>query len=441
MPRDDTAIAIASSQSGISGRQSASVASGIRNVHPVYLDRAENAEAWDVDGKRYLDFVGGIGVLNTGHRHPVVMAKVAHQCERFTHSCFNALPHEPYVAVTDWLADHCPIEGPAKSMLTNSGAEAMENALKLARAFTGRTGVIAFDGAFHGRTLATLALTGKVAPYKKKLGPLPGPVHHVPYPCLETGISSADAMAAIERIFRIIADVETIGAVVIEPVQGEGGFRACPPEFLAELRRLCDRTGMVLIADEIQSGFGRTGKLFAIDHAGVCPDIVVMGKGIAGGFPLAALTGAEDVMSAMGPGGLGGTYSGNPVACAAATGVFEVLENEDICGRAERLGAHYVEHIENLRKQPGGQVIGAMRGIGAMRAFELIGDDGAPSPVRLQTLLKMAREAGLLLMPSGEYGNVVRLLAPLTVPFDHVDEAFAIIARLLPEVAQSGKVA
>ena len=223
--------------------------------------------------------------------------------------------------------------------------------------------------------------------------------------------------------------------MVIEPVQGEGGFRACDAAFLVELRRLCDANGMVLIADEIQSGFGRTGKMFAIEHANVCPDIVVMGKGIGGGFPLAAITGAEDVMNALMPGGLGGTYSGNPVACAAATGVFEVLETDGILNRAKQLGEKYATHIAWLRDLPGGHVIGAMRGIGAMRAFELVADDGTPSPKRLQTLLQLARASGLLLMPSGEHANVVRLLAPLTIPFEQVDEAFAIIGKVLPKLA------
>ncbi|MCC4239761.1 aspartate aminotransferase family protein [Thalassospira povalilytica] len=436
MPRDDANKTAETLGASIRDRQAVSVSSGVRNVHPVYLDRALNAEAWDSDGNRYIDFVGGIGVLTVGHRNPVVMDRVIAQCDRFTHSCFNALPHEPYVAVTDWLAQNCPIEGPAKSMLTNSGAEAMENALKLARAFTGRTGVIAFEGAFHGRTLATLALTGKTKPYKTGLGPLPGPVWHLPYPCPETGISVEDAMAAIAKLFTVSADPKSVGAIVIEPVQGEGGFRACDGEFLVALRRLCDENGMVLIADEIQSGFARTGRMFAIEHAGVAPDILVMGKGIGGGFPLAAITGAEDVMNSLAPGGLGGTYSGNPVACAAATGVFEVLEKDNILGRAKQLGEKYATHIAWLRDLPGGHVIGNMRGIGAMRAFEVIADDGKPSPKRLQSLLQLARESGLLLMPSGEHANVVRLLAPLTIPFDQVDEAFAIIARLLPKVAQ-----
>ncbi len=243
-------------------------------------------------------------------------------------------------------------------------------------------------------------------------------------------------MAAIAKLFSVSADPKSVGAIVIEPVQGEGGFRACDGEFLVALRRLCDENGMVLIADEIQSGFARTGKMFAIEHAGVAPDILVMGKGIGGGFPLAAITGAEDVMSALAPGGLGGTYSGNPVACAAAKGVFEVLEKDNILGRAKQLGEKYATHIAWLRDLPGGHVIGNMRGIGAMRAFEVIADDGKPSPKRLQSLLQLARESGLLLMPSGEHANVVRLLAPLTIPFDQVDEAFAIIARLLPKVAQ-----
>ncbi|WP_254869408.1 aspartate aminotransferase family protein [Thalassospira lucentensis] len=421
----------------IDTRQKASVSHGVRNVHPVYLDRAQNAEVWDVEGNRYVDFVGGIGVLTVGHRHPVVMDRVTAQCARFTHSCFNALPHEPYVAVADWLAENCPIEGAAKSMLTNSGAEAMENALKLARAFTGRTGVIAFEGGFHGRTLATLALTGKTKPYKTGLGPLPGPVWHLPYPCPETGVSVSDALDAMAKLFAVSADPGSVGAIVIEPVQGEGGFRACDCDFMNELRRICDENGMVLIADEIQSGFARTGKMFAIEHSGVAPDILVMGKGIGGGFPLAAITGAEDVMNALAPGGLGGTYSGNPVACAAATGVFDVLKSENILGRAKQLGEKYATHIAWLRDLPGGHVIGNMRGIGAMRAFELIADDGKPSAKRLQTLLQLARSNGLLLMPSGEHANVVRLLAPLTIPFDQVDEAFAIIAKLLPKVAET----
>lgn len=440
MPRDDAnqmTKDAPQSAATIDTRQKASVSHGVRNVHPVYLDRAQNAEVWDVEGNRYVDFVGGIGVLTVGHRHPVVMDRVTAQCARFTHSCFNALPHEPYVAVTDWLAENCPIEGAAKSMLTNSGAEAMENALKLARAFTGRTGVIAFEGGFHGRTLATLALTGKTKPYKAGLGPLPGPVWHLPYPCPETGVSVSDALDAMAKLFAVSADPGSVGAIVIEPVQGEGGFRACDRDFMSELRRICDENGMVLIADEIQSGFARTGKMFAIEHSGVAPDILVMGKGIGGGFPLAAITGAEDVMNALSPGGLGGTYSGNPVACAAATGVFDVLKRENILGRAKQLGEKYATHIAWLRDLPGGHVIGNMRGIGAMRAFELIADDGKPSAKRLQTLLQLARSNGLLLMPSGEHANVVRLLAPLTIPFDQVDEAFAIIAKLLPKVAET----
>ncbi|NIZ00598.1 aspartate aminotransferase family protein [Thalassospira lucentensis] len=440
MPRDDAnqmTTNAPQSAATIDTRQKASVSHGVRNVHPVYLDRAQNAEVWDVEGNRYVDFVGGIGVLTVGHRHPVVMDRVTAQCARFTHSCFNALPHEPYVAVADWLAENCPIEGAAKSMLTNSGAEAMENALKLARAFTGRTGVIAFEGGFHGRTLATLALTGKTKPYKTGLGPLPGPVWHLPYPCPETGVSVSDALDAMAKLFAVSADPGSVGAIVIEPVQGEGGFRACDCDFMNELRRICDENGMVLIADEIQSGFARTGKMFAIEHSGVAPDILVMGKGIGGGFPLAAITGAEDVMNALAPGGLGGTYSGNPVACAAATGVFDVLKSENILGRAKQLGEKYATHIAWLRDLPGGHVIGNMRGIGAMRAFELIADDGKPSAKRLQTLLQLARSNGLLLMPSGEHANVVRLLAPLTIPFDQVDEAFAIIAKLLPKVAET----
>ncbi|TCP12118.1 4-aminobutyrate aminotransferase [Crenobacter luteus] len=410
------------------------VARGIKVLHPVYLARAENAEVWDTDGRRYIDFVGGIGVLNTGHRHPKVMRAVAEQLERYTHSCFNALPHAPYLKVAEQLNRRCPIAGEARTMLTNSGAEAMENALKLARAHTGRIGVIAFDGGFHGRTLATLALTAKVAPYKKGLGPLPGPVFHAPYASRDNGVAADVALAAIERLFRVEVDPADVAALVIEPVQGEGGFLAADADFLKGLRALCDAHGIVLVADEIQSGFGRAGRLFAIEHSGVAPDIVVMGKSLAGGFPLAALTGRAEVMDALAPGGLGGTYAGNPVACAAALAVFDAMDAEQLPARAAELGALIERHVERLKAGPCGRAIGRLNGVGGMRAFEIVDDDGRPSSARLQALLAAARERGLLLMAAGEHGNIVRLLPPLTIPFEQLAEGFAVVEAALTEV-------
>ncbi|RXZ45618.1 aspartate aminotransferase family protein [Crenobacter cavernae] len=410
------------------------VSRGIKVLHPVYLDRAENAEVWDTEGKRYIDFVGGIGVLNTGHRHTKVMKAVAAQLERYTHSCFNALPHEPYLSVASELNRRCPVAGEARTMLTNSGAEAMENAIKLARAFTGRTALIAFDGGFHGRTLATLALTAKVAPYKKGLGPLPGPVFHVPYASRDNGVSAKASLAAIERLFKVEVDPADVAAIVIEPVQGEGGFLVADFEFLKALRALCDKHGIVLIADEIQSGFGRSGRFFAIEHSGVKPDVVVMGKSLAGGFPLAALTGRVDVMDALAPGGLGGTYAGNPVACAAAGAVFDVIDSERLLARGAELGALIERHVPRLKAGPHGASIGRVNGVGGMRAFEIV-DDGKPAPQKLQALIAAARRLGLLLMAAGEHGNVVRLLPPLTIPFDQLDEGFALIDAALAEVA------
>jgi 4-aminobutyrate aminotransferase len=409
------------------------VARGIKVLHPVYLDKALNSEVWDSEGTRYIDFVGGIGVLNTGHRHPKVMAAVHAQLERFTHSCFNALPHETYLAVTDELAKRCPVNGPARSMLTNSGAEAMENALKLARAYTGRTGVIACDGGFHGRTLATLALTAKVAPYKKKLGVLPGPVFHIPFASPDNGVSAEQALAALDRLFKVEIDTDDVAAIVLEPVQGEGGFLTADFGFLQALREVCDKHGIVLIADEIQSGFGRTGRFFAIEHSGVQPDIVVMGKSLAGGFPLAALTGRADVMDALDPGGLGGTYAGNPVACAAAKAVCEAIDEEGLLPRSAELGSLIERHVRTLKAGPLGAYIGRINGIGGMRAFEIV-DNGKPAPVKLQALLAAARKRGLLLMAAGEYGNIVRLLPPLTIPFEQLAEGFAILEQALAEV-------
>lgn len=421
------------SNAALNAQRSETVCNGVKVLHPVYLDRAENADVWDCDGQHYIDFVGGIGVLNTGHRHPRVLAAVSEQLGRFTHSCFNALPHPLYQKVAAEIARRSPVASPARTMLVNSGSEAMENALKLARAYTGRVGVIAFDGAFHGRTMATLALTAKVAPYKKHIGPLPGPVYHVPFASHDNGVSAEQSLAAIERLFRVEIDPCDVAAIVIEPVQGEGGFLLADPDFLIALRALCSAHGIVMIADEIQSGFGRAGKFFAIEHSRVQPDILVMGKSIAGGFPLAALTGSAHIMNAIEPGGLGGTYAGNPVACAAAAAVLEVIDEERLLDRSNELGILIEQRVTSLKAGPLGSYIGALHGVGGMRGFEVI-SNGVPAPDKLQALISAARQRGLLLIGAGAHGNVVRLLPPLTIPFEQAHEGFDRLEAALADV-------
>lgn len=407
--------------------QDQTVSTSLKRLHPILIEKGENAFVWDDAGKQYIDFVGGIGVLSVGHRHPKVIEAAQKQLDRLTHSCFNALPHQGYLDVTNWLSKHIPITGPVASMLTNSGAESMENALKVARAYTGRTGVIAFDGGFHGRTLATLALTGKVAPYKNKLGLLPGPVNHVPFASIDNDITAEDTLDAIHRLFKVTISSEDIAAIVLEPVQGEGGFLMADPAMVQGLRKICDEFGIVLIADEIQSGFARTGKLFAMEHMGCEADIIVMGKAIGGGFPLGALTGRADIMNILAPGGLGGTYSGNPVACAAAMAVFDIIDNDDLIGCATRLGTHMKDKIDQLNNEH----IGSVRGVGAMLAMEIVNPDGSAAADKLLKILTHCRENGLLLMPSGEKGNVIRFLPPLTIELENVDRAFTVIEDAL----------
>ncbi|WP_018151315.1 aspartate aminotransferase family protein [Leeia oryzae] len=410
-----------------------SVSQGIKTLHPVYMDRAENALVWDTDGKQYLDFVAGIGVLNTGHRHPRVMAAAMAQMERFTHSCFNAMPHAPYVQLTSRLAQLCHMLDDPRTMLTSSGAEAMENAIKLARAFTRRTAMIAFDGGFHGRTLATLALTAKVKPYKHHLGPLPGPVYHAAFASPDNGVSREAAMASLERLFKVEIDPADVAAIVIEPIQGEGGFLQADTGFLQDLRQVCDQHGILLIVDEIQSGFGRSGKWFAIEHSGVRPDLLVMGKSLAGGFPLAAVSGRGAVMNCLPPGGLGGTYAGNVVACAAALAVCDAMVEEDLLTRANEIGERIDTHLRAIAAGPAGRHLGAIRGVGAMRAFEIV-TDGKPDAAKLQRLLVLARDNGLLLIAAGEHGNVIRLLPPLTMPLTQLDDGFQRLASSLADL-------
>ena len=414
----------------------ATVSQSISIVHPISLSHGKNAEVWDTTGKRYIDFVGGIGVLNLGHCHPQVVEAIREQATRLTHYAFNAAPHAPYIELMARLSDFIPVSYPVSGMLTNSGAEAAENALKIVRGATGRTAVIAFDGAFHGRTLATLNLNGKVAPYKQKVGVLPGPVYHLPYPSADNGVTCADALKAMERLFSVEIDVEDVACFIIEPVQGEGGFLALDLEFAQALRRFCDEKQILLIADEIQSGFGRTGQRFAFSRLGIEPDLILLGKSIAGGVPLGAVVGRKNLMDNLPKGGLGGTYSGNPIACAAALATLEVMTDANLHAWGAQQEAAIVRRYATWRDQALSPYLGRLTGVGAMRGIELANADGTPAPRQLTQLLGLARDAGLLLMPSGKARHIIRLLAPLTTEPAVLEEGLDILEACFKRLDQ-----
>ena len=414
----------------------ATVSQSISIVHPISLSHGKNAEVWDTTGKRYIDFVGGIGVLNLGHCHPQVVEAIREQATRLTHYAFNAAPHAPYIELMARLSDFTPVSYPVSGMLTNSGAEAAENALKIVRGATGRTAVIAFDGAFHGRTLATLNLNGKVAPYKQKVGVLPGPVYHLPYPSADNGVTCADALKAMERLFSVEIDVEDVAWFIIEPVQGEGGFLALDVEFAQALRRFCDEKQILLIADEIQSGFGRTGQRFAFSRLGIEPDLILLGKSIAGGVPLGAVVGRKNLMDNLPKGGLGGTYSGNPIACAAALATLEVMTDANLHPWGAQQEAAIVRRYATWRDQALSPYLGRLTGVGAMRGIELANADGTPAPRQLTQLLGLARDAGLLLMPSGKARHIIRLLAPLTTEPAVLEEGLDILEACFKRLDQ-----
>ncbi|HPD92747.1 MAG: 4-aminobutyrate--2-oxoglutarate transaminase [Rhodobacter sp.] len=422
-------------------RQTAAVARGVA-TRRIYATRAENAELWDDQGRRYLDFASGIAVNNTGHRHPRVMAAVARQAEAFTHTCFHVAPYEGYIRLAERLNAATPGDFAKKTMLVTTGAEAVENAIKMARAHTGRSGVIAFSGAFHGRTLLGMALTGKVAPYKKGFGAMPAEVLHAPFPNALHGVTEADALAHLDRLFASSVDPERIAAIIIEPVQGEGGFNIAPAGFLRALRAICDRHGIVLIADEVQAGMARTGRMFGFDHSGVAPDLVTMAKGLAGGFPLSAVTGRAEVVDAPGAGGLGGTYAGNPLAVAASHAVLDVIADEGLCARAETIGAVIRARLSQIAARQGMECIGDVRGLGAMNALELVTDrtTNAPDAALTQAIVAEAETRGLILLSCGTRYNVLRLLPPLTIPMEHLHEALDILEAAI-EAATMKRVA
>ncbi|MFZ9708632.1 MAG: 4-aminobutyrate--2-oxoglutarate transaminase [Steroidobacteraceae bacterium] len=418
-------------------RRSAAVARGVGNSLQVYAERASNSEVWDVEGRRYIDFASGIAVLNTGHLHPKVQAAVAAQLARLSHACFQVTPYENYVALAERLNALFPGGAPAKTIFLTSGAEAVENAVKIARYHTGRSGVIAFGGGFHGRTLGCMSFTGKVQPYKAGFGAMLPEVFHAPFPMEYHGISSADALASLEQLLKSDIDPARIAAIIVEPVQGEGGFYIAPPEFLRALRALCDRHGIVFIVDEIQTGFARTGRMFAIEHAGVTPDLMTVAKSLAGGVPLSAVIGRAEIMDAPPPGGLGGTYAGSPLGCAAGLAVLEVIETEQLCARAERLGATLQARLRDLQTR--WPCIGEVRGVGAMVAMELVKDRRADAPDAELTraLVQAAGRRGLVLLSCGVYSNVIRFLMPLTISDALFAEGLAILEAALEDVVRA----
>jgi 4-aminobutyrate aminotransferase/(S)-3-amino-2-methylpropionate transaminase len=417
-------------------RKTAAIARGQGNIAPVYIERARNAEMWDVEGRRYIDFGTGIAVCNTGHSHPDVVAAVKEQLDRFSHTCVMVTPYDSAVRLAEKLNELAPGDSPKKSMFVTTGAEAVENTIKIARAHTGRRGVIAFNGGFHGRTLLAMGLTGKITPYKNLFGPFPGEVYHAPFPIPFHGVSVDDSKKALKTLFKVDIAPEDVAAIIVEPVQGEGGFYVAPDEFLQALRRICDEHGIVLVVDEIQSGFGRTGRFFATEYAGIEPDLMTTAKGIAGGFPLAAVVGKAEIMDAPLPGGLGGTYAGSPVGCTAALAVLDVIERDGLVARAAAIGRRAGERLRAMQaKHP--HVIGEVRAErGAMLAIELVKDGDAMQPDAELTkrLVASAYANGLVLLSCGVNGNVIRLLPALTIEDDLLDEGLDILERCLEDL-------
>jgi 4-aminobutyrate aminotransferase len=413
-------------------RKDAATPRGVGVLENFFVARAENAELWDIEGRRFIDFAGGIGVLNTGHRHPRVVAAIHAQLEQFTHSCYQVVPYASYVSLAERINSLVPGSWPKRTAFFSTGAEAVENAVKIARVATGRTGVVAFDGAFHGRTYLGMALTGKVVPYKTGFGPFPGEIYHAPFPNALHGISVEDALHAVQRLFKSDIDPRRVAAFLYEPVQGEGGFYEAPTEFIAGLRKLADEHGILLIADEVQSGFARTGKLFASEYHDVPIDLMVFAKSLAAGLPLSGVCGRAEIMDAPGPGGLGGTYAGNPLAIAAAHAVLDIIEAEGLRLRSQQLGERLKQMLESLKERV--TLIAEVRGPGSMVAVEFIDpNSGQPAADYAKRVQARALTRGLILLTCGVYGNVIRFLYPLTTPEAVFSEALKILEETLLE--------
>ncbi len=404
----------------VSKRRDDAISRGVGMMTQIYAESAKNSEIWDIEGNRYIDFAAGIAVVNTGHCHPKVIAAVEKQVKSFTHTCHQVVPYENYIALAERLNEAAPGDFAKKTIFVTTGAEAVENAIKVARVATNRPAVIAFGGGFHGRTFMGMSLTGKVEPYKKGFGAMMPDVFHVPFPIDLHGISTEQSLGALTKLFKADLDPGRVAAIIVEPVQGEGGFYEAPADLMRGLRALCDEHGIVMIADEVQTGFARTGNLFAMDGYDVSADITTMAKGLAGGLPLAAVTGRADLMDAANPGGLGGTYAGNPLGIAASHAVLDVIEEEDLCARANELGSRLKQRLEQIRQSTPQMV--DVRGPGFMVAAEFNTADGsAPDADLVNRIRAEALKRNLILLTCGVYGNVVRFLAPITIQ----DEVFA----------------
>ena len=422
--------------SSIEQRRLAATVRGVGVLAPFFVERAQNAEMWDVEGRRFIDFASGIAVLNVGHRHPKVIEAVKQQLDAFIHTCYQVVPCESYVALAEKLNALAPISGPKKTAFFSTGAEAIENIVKIARTATGRSGVIAFTGGFHGRTMMASALTGKVVPYKLGFGPFPPEIYHAPFPC--HGVSADDAIRGLQQIFKADIEAKRVAAIIIEPVQGEGGFYVAPFEFLRALRKLCDEHGILFVADEIQTGFGRTGTWFAMEQVGAEPDLMTSGKSLAAGFPLSAVTGKAAIMDAPNPGGLGGTYAGNPIAIAAAHAVIDIIGEEKLLERSLMLGKRLRQRLDAQRaKTP---QIADVRGLGSMIAVEFA-KPGSPAEAPAydadftKRVQQEAMKRGLVLLTCGLDANVIRFLYPLTIQDAVFDEALDIIEQSLGAAA------
>ena len=420
-------------------RRSVAVTGGVASATAIYASRAANAEVWDVEGRRYIDFASGIGVLATGHRHPKVIAAVNAQLECFTHTAFQVMGYQPYIELAERLNAIAPFKSPAQTLLLTTGAEAVENAVKIARMATRRTAVIAFSGAFHGRTSLTLAMTGKMSPYKRGMGAAGRDVYRIPFPMEHRGVSVDESIDALQSLFYADIAPDQVAAIIIEPVQGEGGFQVAPPKLLQHLRQLCDAHGILLIADEIQSGFGRAGRMFAIEHSGVEPDLVTLAKSLAGGFPLAAVMGRAEIMKCASPGSLGGTYGGSPIGCAAALAVLDVIEDERLLERADLIGARIRSRLTDIARRNDVLTIANLRGLGAMIGFDLVNSaDGKPDGAAAKEVAARALLDGLIVLTCGTHGETLRILVPLTITDGLLDEGLSILERAL--IRPSGSV-
>ncbi|QHQ35185.1 4-aminobutyrate--2-oxoglutarate transaminase [Algicella marina] len=424
------------SNQSILDRRAKAIPRGIATASPLAVARAENGEIWDVEGRRFVDFASGIAVTNTGHRHPKVMAAAQAQAEKFGHVAFQVMAYEPYVELAERLNALAPIAD-AKSIFFTTGAEATENAVKIARAHTGRPGVITFTGAFHGRTQLTLAMTGKAASYRTKGAPPSIGVFHVPFPIPHHGVTEEDSLRALAHVFKADVTPQEVAAIVIEPVQGEGGFYQVPTNFMRKLREICDTYGICLVTDEVQSGFARTGRMFATEHYDIEPDLMPIAKALGGGFPISGVIGKAEIMDAADPGGLGGTYGGNPISCAAALAVLDVIEEEGLCRRADEVGAKMLSRLHDFRRSNTLRPIGDVRGLGAMVAFELVKERGGhePDPDATKAVTSAALDAGLILLSCGYYANTIRLLAPLTIDMGHLDEGLDMLEDALTQTS------